>query len=68
MDVESLAEGSEQDALVRSEHGLGERKFADFFAQCTLGGKHGPPVDFRDVALLSKFVTEQGKILPRKLT
>lgn len=26
------------------------------------------PIDYKDVELLSKFLTEQGKILPRRLT
>ena len=27
-----------------------------------------PPVDYKDTELLSKYVTEQGKILPRRIT
>jgi small subunit ribosomal protein S18 len=30
--------------------------------------KPGDPVDYKDVDLLRKFVTERGKILPRRIT
>ncbi|MDJ0725153.1 MAG: 30S ribosomal protein S18 [Prochloraceae cyanobacterium] len=30
--------------------------------------KPGDPIDYKDVELLSKFITERGKILPRRLT
>ncbi len=30
--------------------------------------KPGDPIDYKDVDLLSKFITERGKILPRRLT
>ena len=28
----------------------------------------GDPIDYKDVDLLKKFITERGKILPRRLT
>ena len=30
--------------------------------------KPGDPIDYKDVDLLRKFITERGKILPRRLT
>ena len=30
--------------------------------------KPGDPIDYKDVELLKKFITERGKILPRRLT
>ena len=30
--------------------------------------KPGDPIDYKDVDLLKKFITERGKILPRRLT
>jgi small subunit ribosomal protein S18 len=30
--------------------------------------KPGEPIDYKDVELLRKFVTERGKILPRRIT
>ncbi|MEM6445754.1 MAG: 30S ribosomal protein S18 [Cyanobacteria bacterium J06642_2] len=30
--------------------------------------KPGDPIDYKDLELLKKFVTERGKILPRRIT
>ena len=30
--------------------------------------KPGDPIDYKDVELLKKFITERGKILPRRLS
>ncbi len=30
--------------------------------------KPGDPIDYKDIELLKKFVTERGKILPRRIT
>jgi small subunit ribosomal protein S18 len=30
--------------------------------------KPGDPIDYKDVELLRKFVTERGKLLPRRIT
>ena len=30
--------------------------------------KPGDPIDYKDIDLLKKFITERGKILPRRLT
>ena len=30
--------------------------------------KPGEPIDYKDVELLKKYVTERGKILPRRIT
>ncbi|MBD2576847.1 30S ribosomal protein S18 [Oscillatoria sp. FACHB-1406] len=30
--------------------------------------KPGDPIDYKDVELLRKFITERGKILPRRIT
>lgn len=30
--------------------------------------KPGTPIDYKDIELLRKFITERGKILPRRIT
>ena len=30
--------------------------------------KPGDPIDYKDVELLRKFITERGKVLPRRIT
>lgn len=35
---------------------------------CPLSGQNAPKIDYRDVKLLSRFVSERGKILPSRIT
>ena len=50
--------------MMRKEKSMGfqKRKWAPVFEDGT------KIIDFKDVRLLSRFVTERGKILPRKIT
>ncbi|KGF73935.1 30S ribosomal protein S18 [Neosynechococcus sphagnicola sy1] len=41
---------------------------ANFFRQRVSPIKPDEPIDYKDVDLLRKFVTERGKILPRRIT
>jgi len=35
---------------------------------CPLSTPDAPAIDYKDVALLSRFISERGKILPRRIT
>lgn len=35
---------------------------------CPLTGTHAPKIDYKDVKLLSRFISERGKILPARIT
>ena len=41
---------------------------SSFFKKRLSPIKPGNPIDYKDVDLLKKFITERGKILPRRLT
>ena len=41
---------------------------SSFFKKRLSPIKTGDPIDYKDVDLLKKFITERGKILPRRLT
>ena len=41
---------------------------SSFFKKRLSPMKPGDPIDYKDVDLLKKFITERGKILPRRLT
>ena len=41
---------------------------SSFFKKRLSPIKPGDPLDYKDVDLLKKFITERGKILPRRLT
>ena len=35
---------------------------------CPLSGTHAPAIDYKDVKMLQRFVSERGKILPSRIT
>tara|TARA_B100000886_G_scaffold231811_1_gene161870 strand:- start:266 stop:529 length:264 start_codon:yes stop_codon:yes gene_type:complete len=39
-----------------------------FKKRCPLSGKGSPKIDYKNVKLLKKYVTENGKILPSRIT
>ncbi len=41
---------------------------SSFFKKRLSPIKPGEPIDYKDVDLLKKFITDRGKILPRRLT
>ena len=41
---------------------------SSFFKKRLSPIKPGDPIDYKDVELLKKFITDRGKILPRRLT
>ena len=41
---------------------------SSFFKKRLSPIKPGDPIDYKDVDLLKKFISERGKILPRRLT
>ena len=41
---------------------------SSFFKKRLSPIKPGDPIDYKDVDLLKKFITERGKLLPRRLT
>ena len=39
-----------------------------FFKPCPLSGKGAPKIDYKDIKLLRKYISESGKILPSRIT
>ena len=39
-----------------------------FFRPCPLSGKDGPVIDYKNIKLLKKYISENGKILPSRIT
>ena len=35
---------------------------------CPLSNKNSPKIDYKDIKLLSRYVTEKGKIIPSRVT
>ena len=39
-----------------------------FFKPCPLSGKNAPEVDYKNIKLLRKYISESGRILPARIT
>ena len=39
-----------------------------FFKPCPLSGKDAPVVDYKNIKLLKKYISESGRILPSRVT
>jgi len=39
-----------------------------FFKACPLSGKDAPKIDYKNIKLLKKYISETGKILPSRIT
>ena len=51
-----------------SEAGAGRKVFFRRKKSCPLTGTNAPKIDYKDVKLLSRFISERGKILPSRIT
>jgi len=47
---------------------MSRRPFFRRQKSCPFSGPHGPKIDYKDVKLLSRFISERGKIVPRRIT
>ncbi|MEK9827964.1 MAG: 30S ribosomal protein S18 [Alphaproteobacteria bacterium] len=48
--------------------GGGRRPFFRRKKSCPFSGPNAPAIDFRDVRLLQRFLTERGKIVPSRIS
>ena len=39
-----------------------------FFKACPLSGKNAPVIDYKNVKMLKKYISETGRILPSRIT
>ena len=39
-----------------------------FFRPCPLSGKNAPLVDYKNIRILKKYISESGRILPSRIT
>ncbi len=51
-----------------SEAGAGRKVFFRRKKTCPLTGNNAPKIDYKDVKLLQRFISERGKILPSRIT
>jgi small subunit ribosomal protein S18 len=62
------ARNTQRDQIETSHYPLSTTKNMAYFRKRLSPIKPGEPIDYKDVDLLRKFVTERGKILPRRIT
>jgi small subunit ribosomal protein S18 len=46
----------------------GRRTFFKRRKTCPFKGKHAPEIDYKDVKLLGRYISERGKIVPSRIT
>jgi small subunit ribosomal protein S18 len=65
-----MNEQEKKPARRRSSGGnaTGGRSFFGRHKSCPFSGKGAPKIDYKDVKLLSRFVSERGKIVPSRIT
>jgi small subunit ribosomal protein S18 len=65
---ESSGRESRESSGGRSMGGGARRPFFRRRKSCPFSGPHAPKIDFKDVKLLQRFVSERGKIVPSRIT
>ena len=53
---------------VTPESGSGRRAFMRRRKVCPFSGANAPKIDYKDVKLLQRYVSERGKIVPSRIT
>jgi small subunit ribosomal protein S18 len=48
--------------------GMGGGRFFGRRKSCPFGGPHAPKIDYKDVRLLGRFISERGKIVPSRIS
>ena len=51
-----------------SKFNLFQKPGIKFFRPCPLSGKDAPLVDYKNIKLLKKYISESGRILPSRIT
>ena len=51
-----------------SQLSLFQKPDIKFFKPCPLSGKNAPILDYKNIKLLKKYISETGKILPSRIT
>ena len=51
-----------------SKLSLFQKPGVKFFRPCPLSGKNAPVVDYKNIKILKKYISESGRILPSRIT
>ena len=59
---------SRQQTSSYSKLNLFQKPGIKFFRPCPLSGKNAPLVDYKNIKLLKKYISQSGRILPSRIT
>ena len=59
---------TDENTLPESGGGGGRRNFLRRRKVCPFSGSNAPKIDYKDVKLLQRYVSERGKIVPSRIT
>ena len=51
-----------------SKLSLFQKPDVKFFKPCPFSGKNAPTIDYKNIKVLKKYISESGKILPSRIT
>ena len=51
-----------------SKLSLFQKPDVKFFKPCPLSGKDAPTIDYKNIRLLKKYISESGRVLPSRVT
>ena len=60
--------GSNRKSSTFSKLSLFQRPGIKFFRPCPLSGKNAPVVDYKNIRVLKKYISETGRIMPSRVT
>tara|TARA_Y100000588_G_C13457984_1_gene587076 strand:- start:60 stop:332 length:273 start_codon:yes stop_codon:yes gene_type:complete len=60
--------GSSNRSGAFSKLSLFQKPGIKFFKPCPLSGKNAPVVDYKNIRVLKKYISESGRILPSRVT
>ncbi len=63
-----MSERPERDAEAGGKAAGGRRPFFRRRKSCPFSGANAPKIDYKDIRLLQRFVSERGKIVPSRIT
>ena len=64
----SRSEPERSEARNKRSSGGGRRPFFRRRKTCPFSGENAPKIDYKDVKLLSRYISERGKIVPSRIT
>ena len=59
---------SKKRTSTHSKLSLFQKPVVKFFRPCPLSGKNAPLVDYKNIKLLKKYISESGRILPSRVS